>query len=384
MIDEITAHARAAFELDRATDTIIEIGGQDAKFTTMKNGMVTSAVMNNVCAAGTGSFIEEQAQKLASRWANMPSGRSMFRLLWSVTAAPSLWNAISTIILRQVIRLTKCWPAYCTPFVENYLAKVAVEANIGARICFQGATARNKALVAAFEQRLQKPIFVSKFCHLTGALGAALLLSENRIHNSSFRGIGLHRSAIPVTHEVCHLCHNHCKINKFTVEGEQVAFGLLCGRDYDAKQPESPRKKHYDLLRARQRAFRTSPPSKAARDNVRLGIPSALYLAEEMPLWKKFFETLGVEIMTSENYQNAVKTGRKVAGADFCAPMNALFGHVSYLARRCDYIFLPVYLAKEPINGAYRYYCYYTPIWSFPGCRHQKPAFEGKDDHALD
>ena len=52
IIDEITAHARAAYELNNEADTIIEIGGQDAKFTTMQNGMVTSSVMNNVCAAG--------------------------------------------------------------------------------------------------------------------------------------------------------------------------------------------------------------------------------------------------------------------------------------------------------------------------------------------
>ena len=64
ILDEISTHARAAFELNPETDTIIEIGGQDSKFTLMQNGMVTFSVMNNVCAAGTGSFIEEQARKL--------------------------------------------------------------------------------------------------------------------------------------------------------------------------------------------------------------------------------------------------------------------------------------------------------------------------------
>ncbi len=63
-VDEITAHARAAYELNPLTDTIIEIGGQDAKFTQMKDGMVTFSHMNTVCAAGTGSFIEELAGRL--------------------------------------------------------------------------------------------------------------------------------------------------------------------------------------------------------------------------------------------------------------------------------------------------------------------------------
>ncbi len=64
IIDEITSHAKAAYELNPETDTIIEIGGQDAKFTLMQNGSVTFSQMNNVCAAGTGSFLQEQAKKL--------------------------------------------------------------------------------------------------------------------------------------------------------------------------------------------------------------------------------------------------------------------------------------------------------------------------------
>ena len=47
-------HARAAYRLNPEVDTIIEIGGQDSKFTTLKNGSVTFAAMNAVCAAGTG------------------------------------------------------------------------------------------------------------------------------------------------------------------------------------------------------------------------------------------------------------------------------------------------------------------------------------------
>jgi predicted nucleotide-binding protein (sugar kinase/HSP70/actin superfamily) len=50
-----------------------------------------------------------------------------------------------------------------------------------------------------------------------------------------------------------------------------------------------------------------------------------------------------------------------MAGAEFCAPMNAFFGHVQYLADKCDYVFLPVYLeAVKQKDEDYRYYCYYT------------------------
>ena len=65
ILDEITAHARAAVELHPGVDTILEIGGQDSKFTTLRDGLVTLSVMNNVCAAGTGSFLDQQAEKIA-------------------------------------------------------------------------------------------------------------------------------------------------------------------------------------------------------------------------------------------------------------------------------------------------------------------------------
>ena len=50
-----------------------------------------------------------------------------------------------------------------------------------------------------------------------------------------------------------------------------------------------------------------------------------------------------------------------MAGAEFCAPMAALHGHVRYLMDRSDYIFLPFYLEKKAAaKGVRRQYCYYT------------------------
>ncbi len=361
VIDEITAHARAAYELRNEADTIIEIGGQDAKFTTMKNGMVTSSVMNNVCAAGTGSFIEEQAGKLgvkladyAARAMNTPSPVSSDRC--TVFMERDINN-----YLTEGYTVDEVLASVLHSVCENYLAKVAVEANIGGNICFQGATARNPALVAAFEHRLKKPIFVSRYCHLTGALGSALILAESAVRKSAFRGLSLYREVIPVENEVCELCHNNCKINKVTVQGETVAFGFLCGRDYDTKRYVGVAKKQYDLIKERSKVFPLVKKPATFKKPFRIGIPNALYLAEEMPLWKHFFATLGVETVTSEGMKNAIKTGKKLAGAEFCAPMSAFFGHVQYLADKCDYIFLPYYLeAAKQKDEDYRYYCYYT------------------------
>ena len=67
--DEITAHKTGAVHISRtlggeAPDTIFEIGGQDSKYIFIENGVVTDFAMNDACAAGTGSFLEEQAEML--------------------------------------------------------------------------------------------------------------------------------------------------------------------------------------------------------------------------------------------------------------------------------------------------------------------------------
>jgi predicted CoA-substrate-specific enzyme activase len=62
--NEITAQATAAIYIDPKVDTIFEIGGQDSKYISIDNRVVVDFEMNKVCAAGTGSFLEEQAEKL--------------------------------------------------------------------------------------------------------------------------------------------------------------------------------------------------------------------------------------------------------------------------------------------------------------------------------
>lgn len=358
--DEITAHARAAFELNAEVDTIIEIGGQDAKFTTLSNGSVTFSVMNNVCAAGTGSFIEEQAKKLgvdlseiSERASNVSAPMASDRC--TVFMERDLNHYISSNyktneILASVLHSVR----------ENYLAKVAVEKNIGNKIFFQGATAKNKALIAAFEQKLNKPIMVSKYCHLTGAYGVALELSEKKVSKTTFRGILLYKHDIPVRTEICDLCTNHCKYKIAEVDGVKEAYGFLCGRDYDSKQFVDNNISNFNLVKEynKQFAFKALNSNKSG---ITVGIPAGLYLYEDLLLWQRFFDLLHIKTITSLNFRDAVKTGKRISGAEFCAPMSAIQGHVMYLFDKTESIFLPTYLEdKQKSKYQRRQYCYYS------------------------
>jgi len=360
VIDEITTHARAAYELNPETDTIIEIGGQDAKFTLMKEGCVTFAQMNTVCSAGTGSFIEEQAMKL---------GVSLNDYSTMATGVPApLASDRCTVFMERDLNnylnkgftINEILASVLHSVRENYLKKVAVEALIGNHICFQGATARNKALVAAFEDKLGKEIYVSRYCHLAGAYGLTFLLAEERRRRSAFRGLDLYREQIPVSIETCKLCNNHCRIRLAEVAGEQVAYGFLCGRDYETKKFVDSNISGFDLLKERKKHYQVAKRRRFKSPLV-IGLPASLHLFEELTLWQRFFDNLSVKTITSENFDDPVRTGKRLAGAEFCAPMEAMYGHISYLSDKADLIFMPVYLeARDKEYEAERNYCYYT------------------------
>ena len=360
ILDEITSHARAAYELNPDTDTIIEIGGQDSKFTLMREGNVIFSEMNSVCAAGTGSFIEELSAKLgvsleeySGRAENSPAPLSSDRC--TVFMERDINNYLSS-----GFSVDESLASILHSVRENYLRKVATEGAIGKNVCFQGATAKNKALVAAFETRLDKEIFVSRYCHLTGAFGVALHLADEKVRKSSFRGFGLYREEIPVKTEICTLCNNRCKIRLTTISGEKIAYGFLCGRDYDTKAYVERNSSGFDLIKERRKLF-AGIPGQGSDNSPMIGIPAALHLIEEVTLWRSFFHRLGFRTVTSEGIKDAVRKGKRLAGAEFCAPVDAMFGHVEWLADRCDHIFLPVYLESiEKDDDKDRLYCYYT------------------------
>ena len=366
--DEITAHATAAVNLHPDVDTIIEIGGQDAKFTLIKNGQVTSSVMNAVCAAGTGSFIEEQAMRL-----NCPLSEYSHRA--QGIAAPVSSDRCTVFMERDINYFfaegygkNEILASVLHSVRDNYLTKVANIAQIGDRVVFQGATARNRALVAAFEQKLNKPIHVSRYCHLTGALGISLMVRQMKekgeLSESNFRGFNLWKEQIPVRQEICRFCTNHCKITIAEVKGETLAYGFLCGRDYQTKKRVKSSGR-YDLLglrkEVRHRTLSGPPVFKDNENHITIGLPNALHMVQDLDFWQFFFKELGLQVVTSRKCTEPIKQGKQIAGAEFCAPFLALHGHVQFLENKCDYIFLPFYFEdKTNEKGFRRHHCYYT------------------------
>ncbi|MBN1351194.1 CoA activase [candidate division KSB1 bacterium] len=419
-IDEITAHARAAHALNPDVDTIIEIGGQDSKFTIMKNAQVTFSVMNYVCAAGTGSFIEEQAKRL-----NVPLHEYSDRAVG--TASPLTSDRCTVFMERDLNHFmsqgyskNELLAAVLHSVRDNYLSKVAHLNKIGNVLCFQGATAKNKALVMAFEQKLHKPIFVSRYCHLTGALGICLLLKEQEISDSKFRGIAFYKETLTVQDDICDGCQNHCKLKRIQIADENIVWGYLCGRDESSIAAKSRNRSGFDLLSARRRIFHPKQQLAADQENplpkhpdgteksfldelkaiefdvsleklkesvelnllnlrhllfsytqddvpikkplneITIGIPNTLHLQEVAPFWEYFFTQLGYSVKLSSAATGLLERGKQIVGAEFCAPISYWHGHVEDIGKRVDYVFLPHIFEDKDEENTSKFYCYYS------------------------
>lgn len=358
--DEISAHARAACQLNPKVDTIIEIGGQDSKFTVLKNGRVVFSIMNTVCAAGTGSFLEEQARKL-----NMPL--EAYSDVAEKMRAPLTTDRCTVFMERDLNQLLslgyageELLAAALHSVRDNYLTKVAHTHKIGNTIAFQGATGKNKALVKAFEYSLGKPIFVTRFCHLTGAMGVCLLLLDQDIRLGPQFRHGFEEERIEASEEVCRDCPNHCKIAVIHIKDNVIRWGHLCGRKGDDMRVPL-RTSRIRMLADRERMFKDTGTASTVKrfKGPAIGIPDTLYFMDTLHLWSRLFLNLGIRVLQSRSDSSSILTGKSLMGAEFCTPIALLHGHVERLLNRSDFCFLPVIFNNGSKKNP-KTYCYYS------------------------
>lgn len=288
-LNEITAHAKAAQFIDPEVDTILEIGGQDSKFTQMRDGVVYNSVMNYVCAAGTGSFIAEQAKKLGIPIENYAGFTMGVRAPMTSDRCTVFMERDLDLLLSRGFTKKEVAAAVLYSVRDNYLNKVVGGLSIGNRIYFQGATARNKGLIAAFEELLKIPILVSPFCHLTGALGMALLILEREPVKRTFKGLAFAEEKVETEVETCTLCRNRCNLSIIHAGDEKVVWGAKCGREYSEKKRKVPSLEGYSLLALRERLLMDSHPAPASA-SFKIGMLRSLMTFTTFPSGRSSWE----------------------------------------------------------------------------------------------
>ncbi|HBC78713.1 MAG TPA: CoA activase, partial [Bacteroidales bacterium] len=223
--NEITAQATAAIDYDPTVDTIFEIGGQDSKYISIENGVVVDFEMNKVCAAGTGSFLEEQAEKL-----NINIVEEFGCMALNSECPVKLGDRCTVFMesdlnsyMQKGARNENLVGGLAYSIVYNYLQKVVADRKVGNKIFFQGGVTNNKAVVAAFEYVTGKKITIPPHFDVTGAIGVAILAQKamKPEQKTTFKGFGVRNVIYENSRFTCQSCVNHCEISRIKIAGEK-------------------------------------------------------------------------------------------------------------------------------------------------------------------
>ncbi len=232
--NEITAHSVAALEIDKDVRTILEIGGQDSKIIILDRGIVSDFAMNTVCAAGTGSFLDRQAERLGIPIEEFGDYAVQSKNSVRIAGRCAVF-AESDMIHKQQLGYDKSdiIKGLCDALVRNYLSNVGKGKNIQSKIFFQGGVATNKGMIAAFEEALGCKVYVPEYHKVMGALGSAILAKEKVKEKkySNFKGFNVADKIIKTKSFECKGCSNGCEVVMINDQNTTLGcFGDRCGK----------------------------------------------------------------------------------------------------------------------------------------------------------
>ncbi|MGV8171234.1 MAG: acyl-CoA dehydratase activase [Candidatus Woesearchaeota archaeon] len=360
VINEIIAHATAAAYFDKDVDTIFEIGGQDAKYTYLTNGVPSDYAMNEACSAGTGSFLEESAKEslgidyteiasIALQSENPPN----FNDQCAAFIGSDIKNATHEGLNKQDIVAGLVY-SICM----NYLNRVKGNRQIGKKIFMQGGVCYNMAIPVAMAVLSGKKIIVPPEPGLMGAFGVALevkkrielglldkldvslqdLIERKVTYHKPFKCFGNNND-----------CDRGCQINLLEIKDKKYPFGGACNKYYNINANIIANVEENDYAVIRQKLvyekYSINYATNAAyrpilvKDAKTIGITRSFLTNTYYPLYYNFFTKLGFRVILSDAVD---KEGSEKIGAAFCYPVEIAHGlFFNLLKKSPDFIFLP-------------------------------------------
>jgi predicted CoA-substrate-specific enzyme activase len=350
--NEIIAHAAGTTFFEPDVDTLFEIGGQDAKYVLLNNGVPIDYAMNEACSAGTGSFLEESAA------GDLHIGRAEDIGPIALEAAAPLkfgehCSAFINSDIRKAIQGGASRPDIVAglvfSIVANYLNRVVGNRTVGARIALQGGVAKNPAVPLAFAQLVGKPVSVPPDPELMGCFGVARLAlqkhQEGLLAKGDFDLEALAAKDILCVGEfTCQACDNLCEIRNLAVDGRRYPFGGRCSKFTSARRPApggaGPAVDH--VAWRTEALFERSVPRTEGfqpRSDRTVGVPLALSVHSLWPLYARFFHDLGVRTVLSNRI---LPEGIARQESNYCFPVEIAHGAIQDLIDKgADYLFLP-------------------------------------------
>lgn len=238
IFDEITAHSVAVLYMHPKVRTIIEIGGQDSKLIHLEKGVARDFNMNSVCAAGTGSFLDQQAARLGIKIEDL-GGIALKSKKPTKIAGRCTVFAESDMIHKQQAgyRREDILAGLCESLALNYLSTVAMGKKLEEPVLLLGGVAANKGIKQAFNRILNTKVIIPKHYSCMGAIGAAILALENMPEKTRFKGFKFFNMSLAQEAGECGDCPNRCELihifrspDKKGKKEKIAIIGSVCGK----------------------------------------------------------------------------------------------------------------------------------------------------------
>ena len=349
-VNEIIAHAVAAAHFDKEVDTIFEIGGQDAKYTHLTNGVASDYAMNEACSAGTGSFLEEAAKE------SLNIHYTEIADIAFKAKNPLNFNDQCAAFISSDIKNAGHEGANSEDIVAglvysiclNYVNRVKGNRPVGNKVFMQGGVCYNKAVPYAMSLLTGKEIIVPPEPGLMGAFGVALEI-KNRIE------LGLYTEQDFKLDELIHRefnysnsftcpggkekCDLKCSINIVEINGRKYPFGGACSKYYNERRHINSDTEKNNVVKKRQEAVFSKYLVEENYTGKRVGISKSLLTNTLFPFYHNLFTKLGYNVVLSDNVD---KGGSDKIRSSYCFPVELSHGFFQNLiSKNVDYIFLP-------------------------------------------
>ncbi|MCK9573412.1 MAG: acyl-CoA dehydratase activase, partial [Candidatus Omnitrophica bacterium] len=373
IVNEIIAHSRAAVYFDPEVDTIFEIGGQDAKYTYVTNGVSSDYAMNEACSAGTGSFLEESCketlgvglndiEQYALKGNNPPNFNDQCAAFISSDIKAACQDGLKKEDIIAGLVYSIC---------VNYNNRVKGNRIVGNKVFMQGGVCYNKAVPLAFASILGKNIVVPPDPGLMGAFGVALevknklkigILKEKNFDLTELMNRKVSHKGFFKCNGGIEKCDRKCDIARIEVLNKVHLFGGLCNKYYNLCYDLKVDSEEANLVKKRQEYLfnRAGRPKQKSEDNKHadslmhkpvktVGINKSFLTHNLFPLYYNFFTSLGCKVIIPNNICDE---GVQLKGASFCYPAEIAHGLFADLLKHSpDYIFLPQILELKSKNA---------------------------------
>lgn len=368
-IVETVAHYKGAKHFLPNVDFILDIGGQDMKCLKIKNGVITSVLLNEACSSGCGSFLENFANSL-----NISI--SEFSEIGLKSKMPCDLGTRCTVFMNSKVKQAQkegskvedILAGLSYSVIKNTLYKVIKMKNndeLGEKIVVQGGTFLNDCVLRAFEIISEKEIVRPNIAGLMGAFGCAIVAKEeshqkNKIKSEILTLKDIENFSYKTNLVRCGRCGNNCllTIHLFNT-GEKFVSGNRCENFLG----EIKKKSNYNMYEYKyNRLFNYNPLKISQAFRGEIGIPRVLNIYESYPFWFTFFSQLGFRVLISDEsskelYNKGINT---ISSDSICYPAKLVHGHIINLVEKgIKKIFYPcvVYERKENLGAENSFNC---------------------------